>query len=77
MVVAACGGLVDKSSSTLATPWTVSHQAPLFMEFSRQEYWKGQPFLLIAYGNGVRFMISKEDLTLGPGTRLDHSRTSV
>ena len=24
-----------------ATPWTVAHQAPLFMEFSRQEYWSG------------------------------------
>ena len=22
-----------------ATPWTVAHQAPLFMEISRQEYW--------------------------------------
>ena len=20
-------------------PWTIAHQAPLFMEFSRQEYW--------------------------------------
>ena len=27
-----------------ATPWTVAHQAPLFMEFSRQEYWSGLPF---------------------------------
>ena len=27
------------------TPWTVSHQAPLSMEFSRQEYWSGLPFL--------------------------------
>ena len=27
-----------------ATPWTVSSQAPLFMEFSRQEYWSGWPF---------------------------------
>ena len=27
------------------TPWTVAHQAPLFMEFSRQEYWSGLPFL--------------------------------
>ena len=27
-----------------ATPWTVAHQAPLFMEFSRQEYWRGLPF---------------------------------
>ena len=24
--------------------WTVSHQAPLFMEFSRQEYWGGLSF---------------------------------
>ena len=23
------------------TPWTVAHQAPLSMEFSRQEYWSG------------------------------------
>ena len=26
------------------TPWTVSHQAPLSMEFSRQEDWSGLPF---------------------------------
>ena len=26
------------------TPWTVAHQAPLSMEFSRQEYWGGLPF---------------------------------
>ena len=26
------------------TPWTVSHQAPLSMGFSRQEYWSGLPF---------------------------------
>ena len=26
------------------TPWTVAQQAPLSMEFSRQEYWSGQPF---------------------------------
>ena len=26
-----------------ATPWTVTHQAPLFMEFSRQEYWNELP----------------------------------
>ena len=25
------------------TPWTVAHQAPLFMGFSRQEYWRGLP----------------------------------
>ena len=27
-----------------ATPWTVTQQAPLFMEFSRQEHWSGLPF---------------------------------
>ena len=27
-----------------ATPWTVAHQAPQSMEFSRQEYWSGLPF---------------------------------
>ena len=26
------------------TPWTVAHQAPLSMEFSRQEYWSGLAF---------------------------------
>ena len=26
------------------TPWTVAHQDPLSMEFSRQEYWGGQSF---------------------------------
>ena len=25
-------------------PWTVVHQAPLSVEFSRQEYWSGLPF---------------------------------
>ena len=27
----------------LATPWTLVHQASLFMGFSRQEYWSGLP----------------------------------
>ena len=27
--------------SNSATPWTVARQAPLSMEFSRQEYWSG------------------------------------
>ena len=26
------------------TPWAVALQAPLSMEFSRQEYWSGLPF---------------------------------
>ena len=31
--------------SSFVTPWTVASQAPLSMEFSRQEYWSGLPFL--------------------------------
>ena len=27
-----------------AAPWTIACQAPLSMEFSRQEYWRGLPF---------------------------------
>ena len=27
-------------------PWTVAYQAPLSMEFYRQEYWSGLPFPL-------------------------------
>ena len=27
-----------------ATPWIVAHQAPLSMEFYKQEYWSGLPF---------------------------------
>ena len=26
------------------TPWTVAYEAPLSMEFSRQEYWSGLPY---------------------------------
>ena len=36
--------LVAQSCLTLCDPWTVAHQAPLSMEFSRQEYWSGEPF---------------------------------
>ena len=38
------GGLVSKSCLTLVTPWTVAHQAPLSMGFSRQEHWSGLSF---------------------------------
>ena len=36
--------LVAKPCSTLVIPWTVTCQAPLFMGFSRQEYWSELPF---------------------------------
>ena len=38
------GGLVTKMCPTLATPWTVAHQAPLSVGFPKQEYWSGLPF---------------------------------
>ena len=49
-----------------ATPWTVAHQAPPSMEFSRQEYWSGLPFP------------SPGDLPnpgIGPGSPTSHSGT--
>ena len=53
-----CENLIEKNSSKhksqkvkllsrvrlFATPWTVAHQAPPSMGFSRQEYWSGMPF---------------------------------
>ena len=38
------GGLVAKSCPTLAIPCTVACQAPLFVGFSRKEYWSVLPF---------------------------------
>ena len=29
---------------SFAIPWTIAHQIPLPMEFSRQVYWSGEPF---------------------------------
>ena len=37
-------GLVTKLGLTLAIPWTVVHQAPLSMGFSRQQYRSRLPF---------------------------------
>ena len=38
--------IIEKSGSVscvqlFAAPWTVAHQPPLSMEFSRQEFWSG------------------------------------
>ena len=40
MCVCACSAV----SNSFVTLWTVAHQSPLSMEFSRQEYWSGLPF---------------------------------
>ena len=34
---------VASAVSDSATLWTIAHQAPLSMRFSRQEYWSGLP----------------------------------
>ena len=36
-----CYCLVAKLYLTLVTPWTVAHQAPLSVGFTKQEYWSG------------------------------------
>ena len=36
--------VLSHSVQLFATLWTVAHQAPLSMGFSRQEYWSGLPF---------------------------------
>ena len=41
-----CAKVLSHSvTSDSATPWTAVCQAPLSVEFSRQEYWSGLPFL--------------------------------
>ena len=50
----------------LVSPWTATHQAPLSMGFSRQEYWSGVPvyihiimwqisriFIILQHGNSI------------------------
>ena len=42
-VKAACLISLFSPVRLFATPWTLAHQAPLSMGFSRQEYWSGLP----------------------------------
>ena len=44
MCVCVCVCVSRSVMSNSVTPWTVTHQGPLSMEFSRQEYWSGLPF---------------------------------
>ena len=41
--VCVCAQLLSRVRLSVI-PWTVAHQAPLYMEFFRQEYWSGLPF---------------------------------
>ena len=44
MVKTACAKLLCRAR-LFVTLWTVARWAPLSVEFSRQEYWSGLPFL--------------------------------
>ena len=40
-----CALLINPAAGVMfVTPWTIAHQAPLFMRFSRQECWSCLPF---------------------------------
>ena len=39
-----CAVLACSVIQLFSTPWTVARQAPLSLEFFRQEYWSGLPF---------------------------------
>ena len=41
--VCVCARTFKSCVQLFVTPWTVARQAPLFMGFSRQEYWSGFP----------------------------------
>ena len=45
---------VAQSCPTLCDPWTIAHQAPLSMGFSRQEYWTWGQSLILA-GNEIHY----------------------
>ena len=65
-------------------PWTVAHQAPQPMEFSRQEYWSGLPFPSpghlpnLTYGSSNRHFLFltlvRNTLTCAPAFMLTHCR---
>ena len=56
------GGLVTKSCLTLATPWTVAHQAPLSMDFPGKNTGMDCHFLLqVIYMDSVNSKIISLD----------------
>ena len=59
--------IVAQSCLTLCNPRTVAFQAPLSMEFSRQEYWSGLPFPFP--NNNLRFLKNKLVLAQGNKTK--------
>ena len=75
-------GLVGCSRVRLfETPWTIAGQAPLSMEFSRQEYWSGLPFPspedLPDQGSNLGLPHCKHILTKRGGSKVKHFLVSV
>ena len=66
-----CGGLITKLCLTLAIAWTVAHQIPLSMGFSRQEYWSGLPY---SFPRDLSNSKKKQDLRLSPGADIQNLR---
>ena len=67
-------------SDCFATIWTVTHQAPLTMEFSRQEYWSGLscPFPGDLPGPGIEprtFILQADYLLSEPLEKPIHTHT--
>ena len=57
------GSEFAQSCPTLCDPWTVAHQAPPSMGFSRQEYWSGERLPSpLNYSNTVLINTSIVDL---------------
>ena len=55
--------LVTQSVSNSVTLWAIAGQVPLFIEFSRQEYWRGRP-VFSSPGNATNTGIEPRYLAL-------------
>ena len=70
------GALLLSRVQLFVTPWTVAWQAPLSMEFSRQEYWSGllfpSPGDLPDPGIELRSSALQEDIYIYMKKSLEH-----
>ena len=61
-------GKVKMKCPNLCDPWTIAHQAPPSMGFSRQEYWSGLPFPSPDMGKVCgKVLLPREGLTVLSG----------
>ena len=61
----------------LVTPWTVTHQAPPSMGFSRQEYWRGVPLPSPMQGTHLIRISVEEILFMFPQGQRQRDRQSI